>query len=53
MNLFSARSIYIYVRYIGLFNDNNIYIIKEKVVKIYATLDGDLYIVNFIVDEYR
>jgi hypothetical protein len=50
VNLDSASK---YGGFTGLFDDSDKYITKGNQVKIYAMLDGGLYVVNFIVDEYR
>jgi hypothetical protein len=53
VNLLSARSVCKYGGFTGSFDDNDIYIMKGKNVKIHATLDGRLYVVNHIAHEYR
>jgi hypothetical protein len=53
VNLVSARGVCKYGEFTGSFNENDMYIMKGKQVKIHATLDGGLYVVSFIADEYR
>jgi hypothetical protein len=53
VNLLSARSVCKYGGFTGSFDDNDMYIMKGKKVKIHATLDGGLYVVNHIAHEYR
>jgi hypothetical protein len=53
VNLLLARSVCKYGGFTGLFDDNDIYIMKGKQVKINAILDSRLYVANFIVDKYR
>jgi hypothetical protein len=53
INLLSARSVCKCGGFTGSFEDNNMYIIKGTQVKISATLDRGLYVVNYIAHEYR
>jgi hypothetical protein len=52
-NLLSARHVSKYSIFIGLFNNNDISIMKKKEVKIYGSLDNGLEIVKFIGDYWR
>jgi hypothetical protein len=53
VNILSARSVCKYRGFTGSFDDNDMCIMKGKKVKIHATLDGGLYVVNHIAHESR
>jgi hypothetical protein len=53
VNLVSARSVCKYGGFTRSFNNNDMYIMTEKQVKIHTTLDSGPYVVNFIADKYR